>query len=182
MILWLGLGAVAAALLEIVVIVRVAARVGNATTLLSLVLFSAVGAGLVKHQGLSAMRRLRESVREGRIPTVAIVDGAMLVVAGGLLLPPGFLSGMAGLLLLIPPVRRLVGGAVADSIRARVVRRIPMAQRSGAGRFTGTWKTSPTGAGGARASSPPATDIIDIDGEEIDLFGGTVELGPVRGD
>jgi len=183
-ILWLGLVAIVTAIVEIAVIVRVAESAGVGATLLLLVLCSAGGAWIVKHEGLATARRLRDTVSSGRIPTREVVDGAMVLVAGALLLPPGFVTGLLGLLLILPPVRRLVGGEVADHLRVRVARRIPGAGRAAgaaagaAGRAARNGRsTSPGGAG-----RPAADDVIDVDGEEIDLTTGTAELGPVPRD
>lgn len=183
MILFMGLGLVATAILEVALIVRVAERVGGANTLLLLILFSAVGAGLVKHAGMSAVRRVRDSVRAGNIPTMAVVDGAMVMLAGALLLPPGFITGTLGLLLIIPPVRRLVGGLAADAIRVRVARRIPVVRRSGTTRTAGSWRNGPAGDSTTRSHRAGSrADIIDVEGEEIDLLGGAAEIGPVQRD
>jgi UPF0716 protein FxsA len=67
-----------------------------------------LGAWLAKWQGLQAIIRLQNEIRQGAMPAQAIGDGALILVAGVLLITPGVLSDIAGLLLLIPPFRKLV--------------------------------------------------------------------------
>lgn len=184
MILWLGLVAIVTAILEIAVVVRVAHATGIGTTLLLLVLCSAGGAWIVKHEGLAAIRRLRDTVSSGRIPTREVVDGAMVLAAGALLLPPGFITSLLGLLLVLPPVRRMVGGEVADHLRVRVARRMPTAGRAAgaaagaAGRASSRWYREASGR------PTDADDVIDVEGEEIDLTTPLRprELGPIARD
>lgn len=76
---------------------------------IGLVLFTGLlGAWLVRHQGWRALRRVQSELRAGRLPGDALVDGALVVVAGLLLLTPGLLTDLAGIVLLIPLTRALV--------------------------------------------------------------------------
>ncbi len=186
MIVWLGFGALLTAIVEIKVIMVVAARIGLIDTVLLLILFSAAGAWIVKREGVSALHRLRDSTRDGRIPTQAVVDGVMILLAGALLLPPGFVTGVAGLLLIIPPVRRLVGAAAADMIRVRVAKRFTVTRTVWNGRRNqpgAAWSGASRGASGRSTSGQSVPDdVIDLDGEEIDLSDSSAELGPVSSD
>jgi UPF0716 protein FxsA len=67
-----------------------------------------VGAWLARWQGLQAIVRLQNDMRQGMLPAGAIGDGALILVAGILLITPGMISDCLGLLLLIPPFRKLV--------------------------------------------------------------------------
>lgn len=180
---WLGVGVVVTGIVEIAVMVEVAERIGASNTVLALIVLSAVGAWIVKREGLTALRRLREHVRDGRIPPNAAVDGAMILAAGVLLLPPGFITGLVGLVLVFPPVRRVVGRLVADAVRVRVARRIPVTRRQWAGNGAGPgWGTRRQRDGAASRPGTDPPDVIDLDGEEIDLSDSSVELGPVTRD
>jgi UPF0716 protein FxsA len=83
--------------------------IGNHLGLLgtfALVLFSGfVGSWLAKSQGLKVWRGIQRDFAQGRVPTEGLMDGAIVLVAGGLLIAPGFLTDIIGLLLLLPPVR-----------------------------------------------------------------------------
>jgi UPF0716 protein FxsA len=92
-------------LIELYVIVQVAIAIGVWNTIGLLVLVSLVGAWLVKRQGLAVWQRAQLTMASGRVPGREVVDGVLLLLAGLLLLVPGFISDAAGLLLLLPPVR-----------------------------------------------------------------------------
>lgn len=112
-------------IVEIVVFVQVAAWIGVLEAFVLLGALALLGAWLLRHQGLAVYRDGRATVAAGRIPGRAIVDGALVVVAGVLILVPGFVTAALGLLLLVPVAR----GAVRDllvrrwsrSARARTV-------------------------------------------------------------
>ena len=124
MLMRFGLAAVITAIVEIWLMVQVAHATSASVTVLLLVLLSAGGAWLVKREGLAALRRLQGSMRSSTFPASDVVDGFLILAAGALLLPPGFLTGLAGLLLLIPPVRRVVGRFASEAIRVRIASRL----------------------------------------------------------
>jgi UPF0716 protein FxsA len=95
-------------LLELAVIIQVGQLVGTGPTVLLLLAVSLVGAALVKREGLRAWFRFRQAVAEGRVPAKEVVDGALLLFGGALLLTPGFLTDAVGLLLLVPVTREVV--------------------------------------------------------------------------
>lgn len=94
-------------LLEIAGFVVVGRQIGALATV-GLVLASAIaGSLLLRHQGLGAMARARAEVEAGRDPSRQLAHGAMIVLAAILLIVPGFLTDIVGLLLFLPPVRDL---------------------------------------------------------------------------
>lgn len=105
---------------ELYVIVRFASVFGVLDTLAVLILVSVVGAWLVKRQGLAVLRRIQQQVQAGRMPTKELVDGVLVLLAGALLVTPGFLTDVAGVLLLLPPVRAAVRPLVLRRYRRRV--------------------------------------------------------------
>ena len=96
----------AVVVLEIIVIVEVAQRLGVVNTLGLLILMSLVGWLILKAQGVATLRRLVGDLAAQRVPTDTLADGALAAGAGVLLIVPGFLTDVPALLLLIPPVRR----------------------------------------------------------------------------
>jgi UPF0716 protein FxsA len=107
-------------LIEIAVIIQVGEALGVVNTIGLLLLVSVVGAWLVKRQGLGVLRRIREQQKAGQIPAAAMFDGALVLVAGALLLTPGFVTDVVGLLLLLPPVRAGVRAFLRRRFTARV--------------------------------------------------------------
>ena len=180
-----GIAAILIGAVEIWVMVEVASVIGVAQTVLLLILFSAGGAWIVKREGLAAMRRLQGNMRSSEFPASDVIDGFLILAAGALLLPPGFITGIAGLLLIVPPFRRLVGRMLSGSIRVRIATRIGADQATGAAGGAGTWGAyrRPSDPGAPGPSAAASGDVLDVEGEEIDLFGGGgAELGPTRGD
>jgi UPF0716 family protein affecting phage T7 exclusion len=93
---------------ELWVIVQVAGEIGVLETLALLILISIAGAYLLRQQGLAAWARMQTALAEGRVPASEVADGAMIMFGGALLLTPGFLTDIVGLMLLIPPTRAVV--------------------------------------------------------------------------
>lgn len=92
--------------LEIYLLIEVGSLLGVWTTVFLVVFTAVLGAALVRQQGFSTVNRLRSSLEKGEIPTVEILEGAILLVCGALLLTPGFFTDTIGFLGLIPPLRR----------------------------------------------------------------------------
>jgi UPF0716 protein FxsA len=105
-------------LLELYVIIQVGQVIGAPATLLAVVALSAAGAVLVKREGLRAWQRFRWALQEGRLPAREVVDGALLLVGGALMLTPGFVTDGVGLLLLLPPSRAVVNRILRNRTRA----------------------------------------------------------------
>ena len=99
---------VAVPLIEIAILIKVGQWIGFAWTLLIVVVTAIAGTYVLHTQGLQVIRRALESISKGKAPIAPIVDGSFLMIAGALLLTPGLLTDVAGLLLLIPPVRRFL--------------------------------------------------------------------------
>lgn len=90
---------------EIFVLIKVGQWIGALATVF-LVVFSAVlGALLIRHQGFITLTKVRASMERGEVPAAAMMEGAVLLVGGILLLIPGFLTDLVGLATLLPPVR-----------------------------------------------------------------------------
>lgn len=90
---------------EVVIFILVGARIGLAATVVLVVLTAVIGAALVSRQGRTTLRRARGKLLEGRFPAVPLAHGVMILVAGALLLTPGFLTDAIGFALLVSPVR-----------------------------------------------------------------------------
>lgn len=108
--MWLGfiLIMIAVPLMELALLIKLGQTIGFWATIALLLLSAGVGFTILNSQGLAAFRRLLESMSQGKPPVEPVLDGFMLMLAGGLLIAPGLLTDIAGLLLLIPPVRRAV--------------------------------------------------------------------------
>ena len=110
-------------LAELWLILQVGERIGVASTLAVLIAVSLAGAWLLKQQGIATWRRLGSTLRRGRVPTDEVVDGALILAGGALLLTPGFLTDAVGLLMLVPFTRTALKAAGRRWIASRVARR-----------------------------------------------------------
>ena len=124
-------------LIEIAVFIEIGGRVGLWPTLALIFATAAIGTALLRYQGLSVLADARGSVERGELPVRALLDGVCLVIAGALLLTPGFVTDLAGALLLIPPIRHFLQAGALRWIAAN-------------GRFTAsaTMGTARGGGGG----------------------------------
>jgi len=105
---------IAVPVIELWLILQVGELIGVMPTILLLLLDSLLGAWLVKSQGSAVWRNFRRTADAGRIPANEAVDGFLVIMGGTLLLVPGFLSDIVGILLIAPPTRKL--------LRSRVVK------------------------------------------------------------
>ena len=115
---------VVAPLLELAVFVQVAHWIGYLDSILLLLLISAGGVLIVRYQGIGVYRKVRAQLRAGVVPAAELVDGLVILVAGVLLILPGFVSSVIGLLLLLPPVRSFVRALVRRRFSVRVANRV----------------------------------------------------------
>jgi UPF0716 protein FxsA len=141
---WLFLIFFGVPIIEIALFVKLGGLIGLWPTLGLVVLSAMVGATVMRSQGLQALARLQASLETGGDPVGPIAHGALILIAGVLLLTPGFFTDTVGLLLLIPPVR------------AQLI-------RWGASRVTVKAATFVR-----PGRSGPAPDVIDADYEIVD--------------
>jgi UPF0716 protein FxsA len=139
---------------ELVVLLQVADGIGIPETILLLLAVSAVGAWLCKREGVGVVRRIQATVERGKVPTRELVDGGLILLAGALLITPGFLSDLVGILLLLPPSRAVVRSVVLATLARRAQLRITT--------IPGYGSPGGTGSTGNPGEVPPR--VIDVDG------------------
>jgi len=109
--------------LEIAVFILVGREIGVLATLLLTVLAIAVGAALLRVQRTAVLRRIRAHLEEGQAPARPLFDGALVSIAGLLLIVPGFATDAIGLLLFVPALRdrlwRALTGRLRNAVEAR---------------------------------------------------------------
>jgi UPF0716 protein FxsA len=101
---------------ELYFLFMVAHWAGAGVTLAFVVVTGIVGAAIARRQGWGAMARLQDEMNRGQL-AATLVDAAMILVAGALLVLPGILTDLVGASLLIPPVRRLCGAGLRQWLR-----------------------------------------------------------------
>jgi UPF0716 protein FxsA len=146
---------------ELFVIIQVGELIGVWPTLLLLLLDAIAGSWLLKHEGRSAWRRFNLALAERRMPGKEVADGFLVVLGGALLIAPGFITDIFGILFLIPPTR-----AIARRILRRfTVGRIAVVGFPGAGSMGGFGGGPGRGPGGGNGASRGYD--YDIDAEEV---------------
>lgn len=110
---------IAVPVIELWLILQVGSMIGVVPTILLLLADSLLGAWLVKSQGSTVWGRFRGAVDAGRVPANEAVDGFLVIMGGTLLLVPGFMSDIVGILLIAPPTRKLLRGRVLRFVSRR---------------------------------------------------------------
>ncbi len=137
---------------ELAVLIQIGQLIGVWWTIALLVADAILGSLLARSQGRSVWRRFNDALRAGRPPAREVMDGALVLFGGALLLTPGFLSDILGLFLLLPPTRAFV--------RAVLVRRF-------AGRMIASMG-APREFGSHAPGGPRARQSYDVEGTAVD--------------
>jgi UPF0716 protein FxsA len=118
---------------EVIVLAKVAARIGIWDTLFLLVFSGAFGAYLANLQGRAALLKIQEALSQGRTPTAEMLDSFLVFMGGILFIVPGFISDILGFLLIFPVTRWLFRWWVLLAIRSNFRSRAERKPGSGAG-------------------------------------------------
>ncbi|HUI17558.1 MAG TPA: FxsA family protein [Alphaproteobacteria bacterium] len=105
--------------LEIAAFIKVGELIGVAPTIELTLLASFAGVVLMRAQGLATLARAREAALADRPPLEELLDGLAILLAGALLIVPGFITDVLGLLLFVPPVRRALRRRIWRSFEVR---------------------------------------------------------------
>jgi UPF0716 protein FxsA len=109
-------------LLEVAVFIQVGGAIGIWPTIAATIVTALAGSLLLRAQGLAALTRARAQMDQGQLPAREMFEGLCLVLAGALLLVPGFVTDALGLLLFFPPLRELLRLLIARHIAAKAAR------------------------------------------------------------
>ena len=106
--------------IEIYLLIKVGSLIGGLPTVAILLLISFLGAYLVRSQGFRLLTEVREELARGRLPAAQLLDGALVLVGGILLMTPGFFTDFLGIFFLIPATRRLIKLWIGLWLQARL--------------------------------------------------------------
>ena len=144
---------------EIFVLIQIGQVIGAWWTILLLIADGILGSWLMKREGTRALRALEQALDARRMPARELADGALILVGGTLLLTPGFVSDIAGLICVLPFTRPLVRGALVRFLTRRFL--APGTATVAGGLF------DPAGPGAPRTRQRPGPDGV-VQGEVID--------------
>jgi UPF0716 protein FxsA len=159
-------------LVELYVIIEVGRAIGVLPTIGLLFLDSVLGAVLLRSQGRAVWRRFNLALAEGRVPARETFDGAMVIFGGALLLTPGFITDIFGLLLLIPPTRAAIRGLLSRLARRRMA----------AGRAVFWTYDRYRATRGTRPPSGPTPRPYDVDGTAQEVRDEPRRIGERHGE
>ena len=108
-------------LVELLILLRLAEWFTWKSTIALVVVTGVVGAWLARREGLKALARIRADLAAGIPPAGAVVDGALILAAGLVLVTPGILTDICGFALLVPPVRHWVRRRLSEAFKKRMV-------------------------------------------------------------
>ncbi len=148
---FLFLAFVVVPIVEIGLFLQIGSYIGVPATLGLIILTAIAGTMLVRSQGIDVIRKVQNSANRGEMPVAALAQGLFVLIAGVLLLTPGFATDTLGFALLIPPVRELIATKIWKIIEPNVV--------------TSTQWSSTQTTGNANRSGGT---VIDIEAVEID--------------
>ena len=148
---FLFLAFVVVPIVEIGLFLQIGSYIGVPATLGLIILTAIAGTMLVRSQGIDVIRKVQNSAIRGEMPVAALAQGLFVLIAGVLLLTPGFATDTLGFALLIPPVRELIATKIWKIIEPNVV--------------TSTqWSSTQTTSNANRSGGT----VIDIEAVEID--------------
>lgn len=116
---WLALAFLIVPFVELFVLIQVGQTVGVWWTILLVLVISVAGSWLVKREGWAVWGRITSRVNAGEVPGRELVDGGLVLLAGALLLTPGFATDIFALVLLFPPTRAAVRQVALRRLAAR---------------------------------------------------------------
>lgn len=147
--------------IELYVLIKVGSVLGVLNTIAVVLLVSAIGAWLVKREGLKTLRRIQSQLNELKVPTDELLDGGLIMLAGAFMLTPGFVTDMVAIALLLPPIRKIV----RRQLKARYGKRFSVVGGVGGGASFGTVFGEPSSRGPFRSRRGP---VIDVE-SEVDM-------------
>jgi UPF0716 protein FxsA len=147
-------------LIELYVIIQVGNAIGLVPTLVLLLLDALLGSMLLRHQGRAAWIQFNRALAENRLPHKEVFDGILVILGGALLLTPGFITDIFGLILLIPPTRAIVRGITSRVVRRRMAMGATI-WTMGRGQRPSRQRPAPSGPGPGSADPPPRGPMPD---------------------
>lgn len=154
---------VALPLIELALLIKIGSSIGILATLVLIIATAILGGLVVRHQGLGVLKRMRQTIETGKTPVEPMMEGMLLMVAGGCLIAPGIITDLIGLVLLVPSLRQLAARLLIKHGNPFIVD--PAARNAGPRVRTST-STEREQREQRRARRGPV--VIDVDYERVD--------------
>jgi UPF0716 protein FxsA len=161
--------------IELWLLIEIGSIIGGAETILLIIVTGVVGASLARAQGLAVLERIRKETEAGRLPDRSMAEAALILAAGLLLITPGVITDVVGLLCLVPVTRRLflvaLGKLLARAAKRQGGSRVDVRMHFGMRGPPGSAPGRPPGAAPGRppgvppGPEPPIKDVSEDDFE-----------------
>ena len=106
--------------IELYLIIKVGSVIGALNTIFIIIFTGILGAYYARQQGFRVVNNIQWKMQQGTVPGDDLVNGAMLLVGGALLITPGFITDFAGVSLIFPPTREAIKIGVKRYLEKRV--------------------------------------------------------------
>ena len=107
--------------IELILLIAIGKKISWQLTVLIIFITALIGARLTKIQGSQTIQNVQSTLKMGKIPHREVLDGLMIIVAGALLLTPGFLTDFVGFSLLIPKIRSYLRGFLKSFLKKKMI-------------------------------------------------------------
>lgn len=158
------------ALAEVMAFVVIGEYIGLLWTVALVVLTAAIGVALLRKEGADVVNRIQGIAQSGKVPSTEIIEGVLLLIAGAMLLTPGFLTDIAGFIFLVKPSRQIVAkGLLAKGLDTYLKSQIIKQQRS----------TQAYTYGASHFSKPSSSQSVDQSSRPFshDIYRGANDAG-----
>tara|TARA_R110002110_G_scaffold5407_9_gene28008 strand:- start:8 stop:547 length:540 start_codon:yes stop_codon:yes gene_type:complete len=155
---------IAIPIIEIGLFIEIGGWIGLWPTLGIVIVTAFAGTTLLRLQGLAVLQRAQESTARNELPVQEVFDGLCLLIAGILLLTPGFFTDAVGFMLFVPPFRRFAAGVIGRWLVRSGKITVAAGGLGGGHPGAGPGRGSGAGRRGPMAGGP----VIDGDFEEVD--------------
>jgi UPF0716 protein FxsA len=111
---------IAIPVVELYILIEVGKKIGSLTTIGIIILTGILGTYLIKSQGFMILRKIQNDLNEGIMPGDNLIQGAIILLGGVLLLTPGFITDITGFILLIPAGRKIVKKYLLEWLKGKI--------------------------------------------------------------
>ncbi|KPJ98445.1 MAG: hypothetical protein AMK71_11355 [Nitrospira bacterium SG8_35_4] len=107
-------------LIELGILIKIGTHIGTLNTISLVILTAAIGAYMVRQEGIGVVSRIQQTMQEGQFPAEELINGAMVLIAGALLLTPGVFTDLIGFLMVIPVSRNVIKNIIKKYIEKKI--------------------------------------------------------------
>ena len=121
MMKWLVLAFIGIPALEFYLLIQMGLSIGAFETFLLIIATGIVGAALARQQGMAVLQQIQDTMAAGQLPTLSLIEGACVLLCGALLVTPGMVTDVFGVLVMLPFGRRPLARWILNQVQAKMV-------------------------------------------------------------